>query len=198
LSGPAGPRGIGAGAEQLHGLRLGRRREGDERDAGLAGPRGHLRRQDVFRADLAAVFQLRQLLGAEHGLELGAASPACELWASSAMTAKRLPWVAASLRTSSMAKGKVWMVQTTIFLSPDSASASLLLLLPSFLVIFATTPCGALEIEQRLLELRIDDVAVGHHQHGIEDLLVAWASCSSAKKWAVQAMELVLPEPAEC
>jgi hypothetical protein len=32
--------------------------------------------------------------------------------------------VAASSRTASIAKGKVWIVQTTIFLSPDSASAS--------------------------------------------------------------------------
>jgi hypothetical protein len=38
------------------------------------------------------------------------------------------------------ANGKVWMVQTTIFLSPDKASAnSALLLLPSP-VIVATTP----------------------------------------------------------
>jgi hypothetical protein len=32
---------------------------------------------------------------------------------------------------------------------------------------------GALEIEQRILKLRIDDVAVGHHQHAVEDLLAA-------------------------
>ena len=31
---------------------------------------------------------------------------------------------------------------------------------------------GALEVEQRLLQLGIDDVAVGDHQHGVEDLLV--------------------------
>jgi len=37
-------------------------------------------------------------------------------WASSAITAKRLPAVADSLRTSAIALGKVCMVQTMIFL----------------------------------------------------------------------------------
>jgi hypothetical protein len=32
---------------------------------------------------------------------------------------------------------------------------------------------GALEIKQGILKLRIDDVAVRHHQHAVEDLLVA-------------------------
>ena len=71
---------------------------------------------------------------------MAAASPVCELWASSAITAKRLPWVAASLRTAFKAKGKVWIVQTTIFLSPESASASSPLLLPLSPLIVATTP----------------------------------------------------------
>jgi hypothetical protein len=57
-------------------------------------------------------------------LSLEEASPLWELCASSAMTAKRLPCVAARRRTSASAKGKVWMVQTTIFLVPSRAAAS--------------------------------------------------------------------------
>ena len=110
---------IGARAEKLHRLVLRRGRERDEGDAAIVGPCRHLGRQDVFRADFAAVVQFRQFLGLNTAFNLAAASPVCELWASSAMTAKRLPWVAANSRTASKAKGKVWMVQTTIFLSPD-------------------------------------------------------------------------------
>ena len=73
-------------------------------------------------------------------LSLAADSPVWLECASSAMTAKRLPWVAASSRTASSAKGKVWMVQTTIFLSPDRAWASCWLLLASAPVMVATTP----------------------------------------------------------
>ena len=110
--------------------------------------------------------------GVSTALSLAAASPVWELWASSAITAKRLPWVAASLRTASRAKGKVWMVQTTIFLSPESAAASSPLLLPSFARDRGHHAAGALEIEERLLKLRVDHRAVRDHQHGIEDLLV--------------------------
>ena len=83
---------------------------------------------------------------------LAAASPVCELWASSAITAKRLPCVAASLRTASRANGKVWMVQTTIFLSPESASASSPLLLPSFALDRGDHAGRPLEIEERFLQ----------------------------------------------
>ena len=37
----------------------------------VVGTRGHLRRQDVFGADLAAVAELLQFLGGQHGLQLG-------------------------------------------------------------------------------------------------------------------------------
>jgi hypothetical protein len=61
---------------------------------------------------------------------LAAASPACELCASSAITANRFPSVAASSRTALIAKGNVWIVQTMIFLPLESAVASSPLLLP--------------------------------------------------------------------
>ena len=69
-----------------------------------------------------------------------AVAPVCEECASSAITAKRLPLVAESSRTASIAKGNVWMVHTTIFLPAASASASSLLLLPPVPLMTATTP----------------------------------------------------------
>ena len=48
-------------------------------------------------------------------LSLLAASPVWLLCASSAITAKRFPCVAASSCTALSANGKVWIVQTTIF-----------------------------------------------------------------------------------
>jgi hypothetical protein len=45
--------------------------------------------------------------------------------------------------------------------------------LAAFLALDGRDDAGrALEVEERLLELRVDDVAVGHHQHRVEDLLV--------------------------
>ena len=130
-------------------------------------------------------------------LSLAAASPDWELWASSAMTAKRLPWVAASLRTASKAKGKVWMVQTTIFLSPERAAASSALLLPSLPVMVATTPL--VRWKSKSASWSCESMTVRSETTStVSKTFLAWASCSSAKKWAVQAMELVLPEPAEC
>ena len=73
-------------------------------------------------------------------LSFAAVSPVCELCASSAITANRLPSVAASSRTASSANGKVWMVQTMIFFPCASASASWPLLPPPSLLMVATTP----------------------------------------------------------
>ena len=73
-------------------------------------------------------------------LSLAAASPDWELCASSAMTAKVLPCAADSSRTAFNANGNVWMVHTTIFLSPDRASANSALLLPPSPLMVATTP----------------------------------------------------------
>ena len=63
-------------------------------------------------------------------------------------------------------------MQTTIFLSPESASASSpLLLLPSPLIV-ATTPVVRSKSKIASCKLRVDHVAVGDHQHGVEELLV--------------------------
>ena len=72
-----------------------------------SGPCRHLCGQDVFHADLAAVVEFLPVpRGLSTAFSLAAASPVCELWASSAITAKRLPCVAASLRTALSANGK--------------------------------------------------------------------------------------------
>ena len=103
---------------------------------------------------------------------LAAASPVCELCASSAITAKRLPCVAASSRTAFSAKGNVWMVQTTIFLSPESAVGQFAALAAALALDRRDHAGRALEVEDRLLQLRVDHVAVGDHQHRVEQLLV--------------------------
>ena len=64
------------------------------------------------------------------------------------------------------------MVQTTIFLSPESAAASSPLLLLLSPLIVATTPVVRFEIEDRFLQLRVDHVSVRDDQHGVEQLVV--------------------------
>ena len=62
--------GVGAAAEDFQCLGLRRRGEGDIGDARLAGAGRHLRGENVFRADLAAVLQRFQFVRRQHGLEL--------------------------------------------------------------------------------------------------------------------------------
>ena len=52
------------------------------------------------------------------------------------------------------------------------------------------------DLGDRVLQLRVEDVAVGDHNHRFEHLSLF--TCSRAIRWAVQAIESVLPEPAEC
>ena len=70
LASLAGCVGVGAAAEQFERLGLRRRGEGDVGDAARRGARRHLRGENVFRADLAAVLQLRDFLGRQHLLQL--------------------------------------------------------------------------------------------------------------------------------
>ena len=177
LSGAGFREGSGRVPEDFHRLGLGRGGEGHEGDAPRPRPgAGRLRRQDVLGVSSAprrrpgrrapratappwscarrlAALRAVRLVG-DHG---EAFAPA---W----------PTACAPLRGR---RGKVWIVQTTIFLAPESASASLPLLLPSLLVIVATTAAGALEVEERLLKLRVDHGAVRDHQHGVEDFFCA-------------------------
>ena len=56
---------------------------------------------------------------------------------------------------------------------------------------------GALESRRSLPATGVDHVAVGDDET-VENSFLCSASCRSARKCAVQAIELVLPEPAEC
>ena len=105
--------------------------------------------------------------------------------------------MAASSRTAFKAKGKVWIVQTTIFLSPESAVGQFAALAAFVAVDRRDDAACSLEIEEGFLKLRVNHRAIGNDEHGIEQLLVC-ASCKSARKCAVHAMEFVLPDPAEC
>ncbi len=62
---------VGARAEYLQGLVLRCSGERDKGDAAIVGARRHLRRQNVFSADFAAVVQLCEFLGRQQRLELG-------------------------------------------------------------------------------------------------------------------------------
>ena len=84
------------------------------------------------------------------------------------MTAKRLPSVADNSCTAFRANGKVWMVQTIIFLPSFNACDSWVLLLPFSSLTVATTPCRALEVEDRFLQLGIEHIAVGNDQDAVE------------------------------
>ena len=64
------------------------------------------------------------------------------------------------------------MVQTTIFLSPDKRLRQLAALAAVVALDGRHHAGRALEVEERLLQLRVDHVAVGDHQHGVEHLLV--------------------------
>ena len=89
------------------------------------------------------------------------------------------------------------MVQTTIFLSPDSASASSLLLLPLSPLIVVTTP--VMRWKSKMASCNCWSITLRSLTTRTESKTFLWsASCRSAKKCAVHAIEFVLPEPAEC
>ena len=105
--------------------------------------------------------------------------------------------MAASSRTASIANGKVWIVQTTIFLSPDSASASCWLLLPDSPSMTATTP--SVRWKSKIACRSCASSTLRSLTTSTESKTFWFASsCSSARKCAVHAIEFVLPEPAEC
>jgi hypothetical protein len=130
-------------------------------------------------------------------LSFAAACPVCELCASLAITAKRFPCVPASSRTAFIAKGKVWIVQTTIFLSPDNAAASSPLLLLLSPLITATTP--TVRSKPKIASCNCVSITVRSDTTSTaSNTLLLFASCRSARKCADHAIELVLPDPAEC
>ena len=135
--------------------------------------------------------------GDSTSFSLAAVSLVCEECASSAITAKRLPSVAASSRTLSSALGKVCSVHTTIFLPAASASASSWLLLAPSPFTTATTPWVRSKPMMASCNWSSSTVR-SDTTTTVSKTLRLSASCRSARKCAVHAIELVLPEPAEC
>ena len=125
------------------------------------------------------------------------ASPACEEWASSAMIAKFLPFRSAWVRISSRAKGKVWMVTMMIFVPPCSASASSCDFGPAQPGDVGDNPWGAVDLTDRLLQLSVQDVAVGDHDDRVEHRLVGLV-VQRRQPVRHPGDLLVLPDPAEC
>ena len=160
--------------------------------------RRHLRRQHVLRADLAAVFQL--LRSPRPSARPSAWSPTRRFVNSAPR--RRSP------RTACLARGQFAAPPRTRREGLDGADDDLLarlrapppavaLLLPPSPLIVATTPmvrskpqiasCNCWSITLRSETTRRCRTASS-----------SFASCRSARKCAVQAMEFVLPEPAEC
>ena len=188
---------VRAAAEQLQRLGLGRGREGDIGDALVAGARRHLRREHIFGADLAAVSSSCNSSADSTAFNFAAASPVCEECASSAITANRLPCVAASSCTAFERKGKGLDRADDDLLAAASASASSPLLLAPSPLIVATTPVVRSKSKSAScscasITLRSETTST------VSNSFSCLASCRSARKCADHAMELVLPEPAEC
>jgi len=93
------------------------------------------------------------------------------------------------------------MVQTTIFLPCARAPVSSALLLPGLIplrpVTTATTPVVRWKSKTASWSWAPSRVR-SEITSTMSKTLLSAESCRSAKKWAVQAMVLVLPEPAEC
>ena len=107
-----------------------------------------------------------------------------------------------SARISSSANGKVCIVTAMISSpffnavasSPDFDFAPALRTSSGLIV--ATIFAGAVDLPDRVLQLRVEHGAVGDHDDRVEDLLVVHVQ--PASRCAVQAIVLVLPDPAEC
>ncbi len=89
------------------------------------------------------------------------------------------------------------MVQTMIFLPSLSAWPSCVLLLPCSLVIVATTP--VVRSKSKMASCNCASSTVRSDTTStLSNSFLCSVSCKSARKCAVQAIELVLPDPAEC
>ena len=124
-------------------------------------------------ADLAAVVQVRQFLGRQHLLQLrGRLAGLAAECASSAITAKRLPLRCRQLphRLAARRGRSGWCRRRSSCRRPAPRRAARSC---SALALDRGDDAGrALEAEDRFLQLGVDHVAVGHHEHRVEHLLV--------------------------
>ena len=128
--------------------------------------------------------------GPSTALRLLVLSPDCEEWASSTMTAKRLPGQLADLLGDH---------RELLQRGDDDRLARLqrLLELAGGGVDVLDHAERLLELAHRALELAVEHAAVGDDDDRVEDAPVL-ASCRVESWWASQAMVKLLPLPAEC
>ncbi len=88
------------------------------------------------------------------------------------------------------------MVQTMIFLPSFSACPSCALLLPLSLVMVATTP--VVRSKSKIASCNWLSSTLRSDTTSTLSNTFLSSRCRSARKCAVQAIELVLPDPAEC
>ena len=191
--------GSGRRAEQFQRLGLGRRGEGDIGDAGRRWPGPPSARPACLRCRPrrrppappsrrpTAPLQLRRRLA---GLRAECAS--------SAMTAKRLPWVAASSCTAFEREGKGLDGADDDLLARRQRLGQLAALAAAFALDRGHDALRALERRRSLPATAPSITLRSETTSTVENSFLSLASCRSARKCAVQAMELVLPEPAEC
>ena len=164
----------------------------------VVGPRRHLRGQDVLGADLAAVVQLRQLLGRQHRLQLGgrlAGLRAVGLVGDHG-EALALAWPPARAPPPARTGTSGWCRRRSSCrrTAPRPARRSCCRSSP---LMVATTPVVRSKSKSAScscasITLRSETTST------VSNTFLFCASCRSARKCAVQAIEFVLPEPAEC
>ncbi len=127
-----------------------------------------------------------------------AVEPVCDEWASSAITANRRPCSSFSVLISLISASKVWMVTITICFPPVSAAASSFDLdSPSARVIDFTTPAWRSNwpiASWSCLSSTVRSVTTTT----VSNTFALPSSWSWESWWASHAIELVLPDPAEC
>ena len=173
VGGAGGLIGPGPAAKQLQRLGLGRGGEGEVADARvLPGARGHVGGQDVLVAHLAAIGQRLLLFAAEHLLELGR-----RLARLAGMRLVGNHGKALALRGRQLAHRRQRERKGL-----DGADHDLLVARQRLRQLLALAGIvagdaghhagGALKVVDRLLQLRVQHVAVAHHQHAGKHLAV--------------------------
>ena len=162
--------GLRRSAEQLDSLRLGGRGERNVGDALGCGTACHLGGKDVFCTNLPAVLPFLQLLSAQDGLQLGRCFAGLG----------RMRFVSDHGVKLTLRRGLLPYLFQGEGERLDRADDDLLLARKRLSQLLALGAAGALdgvdhtrcalEAEDSVLQLLVDHVAVGDHQHGVEDL----------------------------
>jgi len=164
--------GIGSCAEELERLRLRCRGEGDESHASIVRPRSHLRGEEVFSADLASVIQFLQFFGTEDGFQLCRRFPALGAVRLVGGHGETFPFGGGEFPHRLEGEGE----------SLDRADDDLLRSregLGQFRALAARASLDrgddsglALEVEKRVMKLRVDHIAVRDDEDAVEEFAV--------------------------